>query len=94
VPDQPVRVIAVLKNTSSRSVRTKGTLTLYDKAGAIVSQTLVPDAPVLPESEREIVILAINPDKPAPPPGEYRVEVKIDVGMPALIVGETTIKVS
>jgi P pilus assembly chaperone PapD len=94
VPDQPVQVIAVLKNTSRRSVRTKGTLTLYDKSGAVVSQTVVPDVPVLPESEREIAIVAINPDKPAPPPGEYRVEVKIDVGMPALIVGETTIKVS
>ena len=94
VPDQPLRVIAVLKNSSSRSVRTKGTLTLYDKSGAVVSQTVVPDVPVLPESEREIAILAINPDKPAPPPGEYRVEVKIDVGLPALIVGETTIKVS
>ena len=93
-PDQPVQVIAVLKNTSRRTVRTKGTLTLYDKSGAVVSQTVVPDVPVLPESEREIAIVAINPDKPSPPPGEYRVEVKIDVGMPALIVGETTIKVS
>ncbi len=93
-PDQPAQVIAVLKNTSRRTVRTKGTLTVYDKSGAVVSQTVVPDVPVLPESEREIAILAINPDQPAPPPGEYRVEVKIDAGMPALIVGETTIKVS
>ena len=31
-------------------------------------------------------------DKPLPA-GEYRVEVRIDVGMPALIVGETTLKV-
>jgi hypothetical protein len=94
VPDQPVNVIAVLKNTSARSVRTKGTLTVYDKAGAVISQTVVPDVPVLPESEREIAIAALDPDKPKPPPGEYRLEVKIDVGMPALIVGETTIKVS
>ena len=94
VPNQPLAIIAVLKNTSARGVRTKGTLTLYDKTGAVVSQTTVPDVPVLPESEREVLIPAINPDKPKPPPGEYRVEVKIDVGMPALIVGETTIKVS
>jgi P pilus assembly chaperone PapD len=93
-PDQPAQVIAVLKNTSRRTVRTKGTLTVYDKSGAVVSQMVVPDVPVLPESEREIAIVVINPEKPAPPPGEYRVEVKIDVGMPALIVGETTIKVS
>jgi P pilus assembly chaperone PapD len=94
VPDQPAQVIAVLKNSSRRTVRTRGTLTLYDKAGAVVSQSVVPDVPVLPESEREVAIPAINPDKPRPPPGEYRVEIKIDVGMPALIVGETTIKVS
>jgi hypothetical protein len=53
----------------------------------------VPDVPVLPESEREVAITALDPDKPAPPAGEYRVEVKIDVGMPAVIVGETTLKV-
>ena len=27
------------------------------------------------------------------PPGQYRVELKIDVGQPAVIVGETTLKV-
>ena len=91
---QPAQVVAVLKNTGKRTVRTRGTLTLYDKTGAVVSQTVVPDVPLLPESEREVSTPAVNPDKPKPPPGEYRVEIKIDVGMPALIVGETTIKVS
>jgi len=94
VAGQPPQIVAVLKNAGKRTVRTRGTLTLYDKAGAVVSQTVVPDVPLLPESEREVVTLAINPDKPKPPPGEYRVEIKIDAGMPALIVGETTIKVS
>jgi hypothetical protein len=48
--------------------------------------------PVLPESEREVAIVAFEAEKPLPP-GEYRVEVRFDVGMPAVIVGETTLKV-
>jgi hypothetical protein len=93
-PDQPTHIIAVLKNTGQRTVRTRGTLTLYDKTGAVISTSPVPDVPVLPESEREVAIPVLDPAKPKPPAGEYRVEVKIDVGLPALIVGETTVKVS
>jgi hypothetical protein len=48
---------------------------------------------VLPESEREVATPAINPDKSALPAGDYRVELKIDVGMAAVIVGETTFRV-
>ena len=92
-PGQPPQIVAVLKNTGKRTVRTRGTLTLYNSAGTAVSQSVVPDVPVLPESEREVATAAINPDKPALPAGEYRVEIKIDVGMAALIVGETTFKV-
>lgn len=94
LPSQPTQIIAVLKNSGQRTVRTRGTLTLYDKTNAVIGQTTVPDVPLLPEAEREVAIPAFNPDKPAPPPGEYRVEIKIDVGLPALIVGETTLKVS
>jgi P pilus assembly chaperone PapD len=94
LPDQPVSIVAIVKNTGQRTVRTRGTLTLYDRSGAAVSTTVIPDVPVLPESEREVAIPALNPDKPRPAPGEYRVEIKLDVGMPALIVGETTLKVS
>lgn len=94
LPDQPTQIIAVLKNSGARTVRTRGTLTLYDKSNAVIGQTTVPDVPVLPESEREVAIPAFSADKPRPPPGEYRVEIKIDVGLPALIVGETTLKVS
>jgi hypothetical protein len=94
IANQPTQIVAILKNGGRRTVRTRGTLTLYDRSGAAVAQAIVPDVPVLPESEREVAITAIDPEKPAPPPGEYRVEVKIDVGMPALLVGETTLKVS
>jgi P pilus assembly chaperone PapD len=92
-PGQPAQIVAVLKNSGKRTVRTRGTLTLYDKAGTPVSQTVVPDVPVLPESEREVATDAVNPDKARLPAGEYRVEIKIDVGMAAVIVGETTFKV-
>lgn len=85
-------VIAVLKNTSKRGLRTKGTVTVFDSSGKPVREGSVPDVPVLPESEREVAITAYEASKPLPV-GEYRVEVKIDAGMPALIVGETTFKV-
>jgi P pilus assembly chaperone PapD len=89
-----VQVIATLKNTSRRYVRTKGTMVLYDQAGKPAREVPIPDVPLLPESEREVAIVAIDPEKnPTLPPGEYRVEVKIDVGLPALLVGETTMKI-
>ena len=87
-----LHVIAVLKNTSKRTVRTKGTMTLFDRGGAAASQVPLPDVPLLPEREREVAIPVAATGKPVPD-GEYRVEVRIDVGMPALIVGETTLKV-
>jgi P pilus assembly chaperone PapD len=86
------RIVAALKNTSRRSVRTKGTLALYDSNGAAIAQLIVPDVPVLPESERELAINAA--DSPVPlAAGVYRVELKLDVGMPALLVGETTMRI-
>ena len=87
-----LHVIAVLKNTSKRTVRTKGTMTLLDRGGAAASQVSLPDVPLLPEREREVAIPVTTTGTPLPD-GEYRVEVRIDVGMPALLVGETTIKV-
>jgi hypothetical protein len=87
------QLIAVLANTGKRTVRTKGTMTLYDAGGKQLQQIPVPDVPVLPQSEREVAIVAFEAAKPLAP-GEYRVEVKLDVGMPALLVGETTLKVA
>jgi hypothetical protein len=91
-PEQTA-LIATLKNTSRRSVRTKGTLVVYGPSGAIAREVAVPDVPVLPESEREVAIVVSDKTTQALPPGDYRIEVKIDVGLPALIVGETTLKV-
>jgi hypothetical protein len=86
------QVVAGLKNRGRRTVRTKGNLIVYDGTGTAVAQIPLPDVPVLPESERD---LAVNPNDPARPlpSGQYRVELKLDVGMPALLVGETTLKV-
>jgi P pilus assembly chaperone PapD len=90
--NEGLQVVAVLKNASRRTVRTKGTMTLFDRAGGAASQVPLPDVPLLPEREREVAIPVAAAGKTVPE-GEYRVEVRIDVGMPALIVGETTLKV-
>jgi P pilus assembly chaperone PapD len=93
---EETQLIATLKNTSRRSVRTKGTVVVYDRASAIVREIAVPDVPVLPESEREVAVpVASAPGDRTPtlPPGDYRVELRLDVGQPALIVGETTLKI-
>ncbi len=89
-----LQIVATVKNTSRRSVRTKGTLVIYDAAGRTLREMPVPDVPLLPERERDVTIVALDADTDSPlPPGDYRVEVKLDVGLPALIVGETTLKV-
>ena len=89
-----LQAIATLKNSSRRSVRTRGSLVLYDSQGRNVREVPVPDVPLLPESEREVAIAVVDPEKNAAiAPGEYRAEVRIDVGLPALLVGETTLKV-
>jgi P pilus assembly chaperone PapD len=93
VTAERTQLIAVLANTGKRTVRTKGTMTIFDAGGKQLEQIPVPDVPVLPQSEREVAIAAFEAAKPLPA-GEYRVEVKIDVGMPAVLVGETTIKVA
>ena len=44
------QIIAVLKNTGKRSVRTKGTITIFDAAGKPIVEAPLPDVPVLPEA--------------------------------------------
>ena len=76
-------------------MRTKGTLTVFDASGKPVREVTVPDVPVLPDSGVRRGDGVIDPDKTLTlAPGEYRVEVKIDVGLPALIAGETTLKIA
>ncbi len=88
------QVVATVKNSSRRYVRTRGSLILFDQNGRSVREFPVPDVPLLPESEREVSITGIDAEKPVPiEPGNYKVEVRMDVGLPALLVGETTLKV-
>ena len=88
------QVVATIRNSSRRYVRTRGTLVLYDQSGRNVREVPVPDVPLLPESEREVAISLVDPDKQLTvAPGDYKVEVRIDVGLPALLVGETSLKV-
>jgi P pilus assembly chaperone PapD len=89
-----LQIVATIKNTSRRYVRTKGKLLVYDQAGKTVREVPVPDVPLLPESEREVSIVVVDPEKNLTlAAGEYRVELRMDVGLPALLVGETTLKV-
>lgn len=89
-----LQVVATVKNTSRRSVRTKGHLVVYNQTGQQVREAPVPDVPLLPDSEREVTIVVVDPDKQALlAAGDYRVELRLDVGLPALLVGETTLKV-
>ena len=37
-PNQPTQIVAILKNTGRRTVRTRGTFTLFDASGAAVGQ--------------------------------------------------------
>jgi P pilus assembly chaperone PapD len=92
-PEQ-TQIVGILTNTGRRTVRTKGSLVITGAAGVAVREVPVPDVPVLPESEREVVVVAIDRTASPLPPGEYRVELKIDVGLPTLLVGETTLKVA
>jgi P pilus assembly chaperone PapD len=88
------QVVATVKNTGRRTVRTKGTLVLYDAAGKVAREIAVPDVPMLPESEREVAVPVASPSTAALLPGAYRAELKLDLGMPAIIVGEVPLKVA
>jgi len=91
---KPPEVIATLTNTGRVHVRTKGVMTIYDGSGAVVRQIDLPSAPVLPESERDVAIPTGGDQDPPLAPGSYRVEVKIDVGLRALLVGETVLTIA
>ena len=89
-----LQAVATVRNTGRRSVRTKGSLLVYDGTGKMVREVAVPDVPLLPESEREVSMNVVDPEKHAAlAAGEYRLELRIDVGLPAVLVGETTLRV-
>ena len=87
-------VIAVLANAGRGYVRTKGTLVITAEGGRRVREVALPSVPVLPESRREMRIPTAGPQDTPLEPGRYTVEVRIDVGQAALLVGETTLEVA
>jgi len=91
-----VDVVATVKNSGRRTVRTRGTLVLFDPSGAVASETAVPDVPLLPESEREVTVPVTMSSASGTilAPGVYRAELKIDLGQAALIVGETSVQIA
>jgi P pilus assembly chaperone PapD len=93
VAGQPPAIVATLKNTGRVHVRTKGTMLIYDQTGKAVRQLALPNVPVLPESERDVSIPTSGEKDPPLPPGTYRVEVKFDLDMAALVVGETALEI-
>jgi hypothetical protein len=89
-----LQIVATVKNTSRRSVRTKGSLAVLNEGGLTLRDIPVPDVPLLPDSEREVTIVVVDPEKqPVLAAGDYRIELRLDVGLPALLVGETTLRV-
>ncbi len=91
---KPPEIVATLNNTGRVHVRTKGFLTIYDESGTVVRQVELPSAPVLPESERDVAIPTGGETDPPLAPGTYRVEAKVDVGLRALLVGETVLTIA
>jgi P pilus assembly chaperone PapD len=92
-PGRPAEVVATLKNISRTHVRTRGTMIISDGEGRMVRQVPVPNVPVLPESERDVNVPTAQESEAQLPPGRYRVEVRIDVGQSAVLVGETTFEI-
>lgn len=92
-PSEAATVVATLRSTGRGNVRTKGTVTLRDAGGQLVRTVEVPNVPLLPMAERQLAIATSGERQDPLAAGEYKVEVRIDVGMPAVIVGETTLTV-
>jgi len=77
--------ILLLQNTGKVHFRTKGTITVTDSKGEKAFEVEIPDAPVLPGSERE---MKIPYDKPVPK-GKYSALVVVDLGNKELIGAKT-----
>ena len=93
LPNRPAEVVATLHNTGPVHTRTRGTAIVYDAAGTVVRRLAVPDAPVLPESVRQVAIPTAGEGQPPLSPGTYRVELKLDLGLRELLVGETSMEI-
>ena len=91
---QPPQIVVTLQNTGPVHVRTKGRLVIRDASGTVVRELDLPDAPVLPESLRDLAVTTASETQAPLSPGDYQVEVRVDVGLRALLVGETMLTVA
>jgi mannose-6-phosphate isomerase-like protein (cupin superfamily) len=87
-------IVALLTNSGRAYVRTKGTMIITMADGRPVRDVPLPSVPVLPESRRELRVPTVGPQDPPLQPGSYKIEIRIDVGQTALLVGETTFEVA
>jgi P pilus assembly chaperone PapD len=78
-----------VQNVGSVHYRTRGTLTVKDSGGQKLFELEIPDAPVLPSSEREF---KISYEKPVPK-GKYSVLAILDIGTKELIGTETVFSI-
>ena len=90
---RPAAAVATLKNTGKVHVRIKGQVVVSNEAGVEVRRLPIPDVPVLPESERDVVVPLAEQGQEPLARGQYRVAFRIDLGLPELVVGETTVTV-
>ncbi len=93
-PGAPPDIVATLANAGRGYVRTRGTLIISAAGGQVVREIALPNVPVLPESTREVRVSTSGPQDAPLEPGRYKVEIRIDVSQPALLVGETTLEVT
>jgi hypothetical protein len=87
-------IVALLTNAGRAYVRTKGSMIITTTDGQTVREVALPNVPVLPESKRELRVPTVGPQDAPLAPGSYHLEIRIDVGQPALLVGETTFEVA
>ncbi len=81
--------ILALQNTGKVHFRTKGSITVKDSDGKKAFEAGIPDAPVLPESGREVKISYDNPI----PKGKYTALAVVDIGKKELIGAEATFEI-
>jgi len=94
VPGGQPDVVAMLTNTGRGYTRTRGTMVITAEGGRKVREVAIPSVPVLPESTRELRVPTASPQDAPLEPGRYTIELRVDVGQAALLIGETTLEVA
>ncbi|MDH7499978.1 MAG: hypothetical protein QHH30_06280 [candidate division NC10 bacterium] len=72
------------QNTGPVHIRTRGGITIRDRAGKELIKATLPDLPILPQSRRDFSVV-VNEGLPA---GDYVAELIMDIGRKELLAGE------